>query len=213
MRQFLTCAALATCLAATAGAATVSVDIYGEIEYNQIRNGLLNKVDVPAGSAVHIHFLLDSDVYTDDGTYPTRGYAIDQSSFAATYGSVTVGIESPYPYTPYFVLRNNDPMVDGFFLSNGTTWPTPITTSEPGIFGQLGVTFETSYDMNMLPSLDILDALGTWDYNGLSSLYFSTDDGGFDAMGLYFDHTTIATVPSPAGLAIFVPMVMGRRRR
>lgn len=218
MRQFALNAALVSCLAAGAGAAIVQVDIFGTIEYNQIRNGPLNRVDVPAGSPVVIHFLLDSNLYMNDPDgLPTRGYFIDQASFTATYGSVTLGMENPFPagQTPMFVLRDNDPAVDGFFLSNGTAYPFPIPTTEPGAFGQFGVNYMTSYDGNMLSSLDILGALGTWNYTGLSNLSFYTDDGGFEAMGLAFDQMTITAVPAPSALALVAPLglVALRRRR
>ncbi|MFO0859069.1 MAG: hypothetical protein U0570_00835 [Phycisphaerales bacterium] len=215
MNKMISSAALAAAIAAGSNAAIVQIDIYGEVEYNLIRDGALNKFDVTSGAPVHISFRVDSDVFQNDPDFPTRGYAIDKSSFSATYGSVTLGLQDPYPYAPgpFFVIRNNDPQVDGFFLSNGTAWGVPVSTSEPGIFENFGVAFETSYDVNSLSSLDILGAVGTWNYDGLSTMYFSTVDGGFDAMGLLYDHMTIAVVPAPASLLALSPLALAMTRR
>lgn len=217
MKKVLVTAGLASFLSAAAGAAVFQVDIYGDIYYNGIRNGgPLDRTNVPAGSKAVIHFLLDSNLYLNDPNgLPTRGYTIDQSSFTATYNGVAVGIQNPFPagQTPMFVLRNNDPAVDGFFLSTGTAYPWPIPTSEPGFFGQFGVYFTVGYVGNTLSTLNIADAVGTYDFTGLTSFGFSTDDGGNDAMGIDFNHMIISQIPAPATLAVMLPLTLVRRRR
>lgn len=215
MRQFLLAASFVSCLAGAASAATVEVKIFGTVEYNQIRFGALDRAVVPSGSAVTIRFLLDSNSYMNDPDgLPTRGYFIDPSSFTATYGSVTVGMQNPYvDGPPMFVLRDNDPAVDGFFFSNGTAYPSPLATTEPGMLSQLGINFKVTYENEPLSSLDILGAVGSYGYSGLTSFYFATDDGGNDAMGLEFGSMTIAEVPAPATLGLLLPLAFARRRR
>lgn len=215
MKNLTAAAAMAAMLAAGANAATVQVDIYGEIEYNAIRDGILSSANVPGGSAVHISFLLDSTQFVNDSDFPTRGYLINHASFTATYGSVTVGLQNPYPYAsaPFFVVRNNDPMVDGFFLSNGTAWPFAPTTDVPGAFDNFGTAFEVSYDVDRLSSLDIMGALGSYDYTGLSTFYMATVDGGMDAMGILYTGMTISEVPAPATMGLLLPLAFMRRRR
>ncbi len=201
----------------TAGAAIFQVDICGDIYHNGIRiGGPLDRANVPAGSKAVIHFVLCSILYLNDPDgLPTRGYTIDQGSFTATYGSVTVGIQNPFPagQTSMFVLRDNDPAVDGFFLSTGTAYPFPAPTSEPGALGQFGVYYAVGYVGNTLSSLNIADAVGTHDYTGLTNFGFSTDDGENDAMGIDFNHMVIASIPAPSTLALMLPVTLVRRRR
>ncbi|MBX3380385.1 MAG: hypothetical protein KF805_09825 [Phycisphaeraceae bacterium] len=217
MRQVLVSAGLASMLSLAAGAAIFQVEIHGDIYYNGIRNGgPLDRTYVPAGSKAVISFQLDSNLYLNDPDgLPTRGYTINQGSFTATYGSVTVGIQNPFPagQTPMFVLRNNDPAVDGFFLSTGTAYPFPVPTSEPGAFGQFGVYYTVGYEGNTLSSLNIADAVGFYDFTGLTSFGFATDDGGNDAMGIDFNHMVISAIPAPSTLAMVLPLTLVRRRR
>lgn len=216
MRKSFIAIGVASLVASAAGAALVEVKINGEVEFNQIRTGALAKTIVPAGSATQIRFLLNSDDYLNDPDgLPTRGYTIDQSSFQATFGSVTLGLQNPFPpgATPMFVLRNNDPAVDGFFLSTGTAYPFPLPMTEDGFFGKFGCNFSVGYTGATLSSLNIIDAFGQYDYTGLTNFYWSTDDGGNDAMGMVFENMTIADVPAPATLLGLAPLAMFRRRR
>jgi len=171
----------------------VQVEILGEVEYNQVSFGEFANVN--SGDLVTITFNLYSDDYLDSDTYNTRGYVIDHASFSQTLGSVTVALLSPYPdgLTPYFVLRDNDPAADGFIFSHGTDWPTSLTLDEPAnIDPYFGSHFEVGYTGDVLASLDILDAIGTYDYDGLTSFYFTVTDGPFDAIGLIFTQMTIS---------------------
>jgi len=215
MRQFLASAAAISCLAGAASATLVEVNIYGTVEYNQIRFGPLDRAIVPSGSSVAIRFVLDSNAFMNDPDgLPTRGYFIDPSTFTATFGGVTVGMQNPYTDgMPMFVLRDNDPAVDGFFFSTGTAYPSPLATTEPGQLGPFGVNFKVTYENEPLSSLDILGAIGTYGYGGLTSFNFTTDDGGNDAMGLEFGSMTIAAIPAPATLGMLIPLAFVRRRR
>ncbi len=173
---------------------TFDVVVTGEVEYNQVNDGLF--ADVTAGDPVTIKFQVISDQFTDSTTYNTRGYWIDLASYSMTIGSASVGLLDPYPAgnTPYFVLRNNDPVSDGFFVAdNNVDWPWPaLPLDEPGIFGPFGTHFEVGYEGETLESLDIMDAVGIYDYTGLTSFYMTLDDGGMDAMGLIFTEMEIS---------------------
>ncbi len=215
MNKSLPALAAILALAGAAHAASVKVEIFGVIEYNQIKNGSLAKTIVHAGDAASISFLLDSNVYMNDPDgLPTRGYSIDQPSFTATFGPSSLGLANPFPAgDPMFILRNNDPAADGFFLSTGTAWDAPLAMSEDGFFGPLGCHFAVGYLGDTLTSLDITDAVGTYDYDGLTNFYWSTDDGGMDPMWINIDHMTISLVPAPATLALLAPLGLLRRRR
>jgi len=55
----------------------------------------------------------------------------------------------------------------------------------------LGTT--VGYEGNILDSRDILDAVGTYGYDGLTSFYAAIQDSWADAMGLEFVSMTIST--------------------
>jgi len=206
--------------AAQAGAVGVQVVATGSVEFNQITTGPF--ADFDPGDAVTLSFTLDSDDFDDNPRFPTRGYVIAPASFAISDGSTSVGIADPFPpgRTPYFVIRNDDPAVDGFFVSTSTGSPTGIPTDAPGIFGAFTVNFSVTYENDPLPSLDILDALGTYDFTGLSVFSFGVDDGGFEPLGIVFNDLTLSAVPVPGALWLLGSALVGlgslrreRRRR
>ena len=63
--------------------------------------------------------------------------------------------------------------------------------SQTGIFGQFNNNYSVTYTGDTLPSLDILDALGTYDFTGLTVFNWTIDDGPFNAMGIIFEQMTI----------------------
>ena len=158
MKLLVSCASIAVLTAATHGA-LVQVDIYGEVEFNQAGGPFAQAM--PGDDAI-ISFQVDSNVFLN-GSFPTRGYVIDQDSFTFTLGPTTIGLQSPFPAgtTPYFTIRDNDPAVDGFFLADSTDFPTGVPTDQTGIFGQFISSFSVTYGGDLLPSLDIpIKALG-----------------------------------------------------
>ncbi len=196
-------------LAGSAHAALVQIEIRGQVDFNQINSGEF--ADVVSGDMAVLSFQVDSEVFTD-GMYPTRGYNIIESSYNFTVGSANVGIADPAPAgeTPYFVLRNDDPAVDGFFV--GTTvdgFPNGVATDEPGVFGPFRSNFSVTYDNDPLASLDILSAFGVYDFDGLTVFGFTVDDGPFGAMEIVFSSMTISQVPIPAAVWLFGTAVVG----
>lgn len=181
-------------LTGAALAETVQVQVFGEVEYNQIHSGEF--AAVTAGDPVVFSFYVDSNDYVDSGSFPTRGYIADATSFSLTIGPVTTGLEDPFPagLSPYFVLRNNDPAVDGFFLSTtGVDYPDAWPLNIPAqIAPYFSLNYQVTYTNDPLPSLDILDAIGTYDYTGISSFYTTINDSFAEAMGWIYDHMVIS---------------------
>ncbi|MFT7669658.1 MAG: hypothetical protein ACI8X5_002363 [Planctomycetota bacterium] len=176
--------------AGSASAGTgITITITGTVEYNAINPGTLGQFAVD--DAVTLQFELDSAVFTNGTNFPTRGYHIDQSSFVLSNGTNQIGLENPFPGTPYFVLRDNDPAVDGFLLSSNVENPFGVELDQTGNFGQFNSSFYVTYGGSMLPSLDILDALGTYDFTGLTVFNWTVDDGPFNPMGMIFEDMTI----------------------
>jgi hypothetical protein len=191
---FVVCAAIA---AIPAQAEVVYVEATGFVEYNQVNFGIF--ADVNSGDPVTLYFEVDSDVFLNSSYYPTRGYAIDLASYSLTMGSVSVGLQDPYPagHTPYFVLRDNDPAVDGFFMAdNNVDWPwPPVPLNEWGRLDIFRNIYEVGYTGDTLSSLDIIDAEGFYDYTGLTRYYFVVMDGWAEPIGLWWQTMTISRIP------------------
>jgi len=214
MRRFALPAALAIGAAAlSASADFVSVTIYGTVAYNQVQvppfagNG--------AGSSVQVSFQLDSNSFVNSPNFPVRGYVIDQSSFTMKVGAANVGLQSPFPggQTPYFVIRNNDPQVDGFYISTNVDFPFGVPLNAQGAFGAFGNDFSVSYAGNTLNSLNLLDAVGLYDFTGLGSYFWAVTDGGFEPIGIDYNRMVIEVVPAPATLLPLASLVLIARRR
>ena len=196
---FLALACAAFVVAAPAHAGTqVMVTITGEVEFNQINRPPMDAVGF--GETATMRFVVDSDVFTDSEFFPTRGYHIDPWSYSLTFDSAAVELQDPFPagQTPYFVIRDNDPAVDGFFTATNVNFPfgagLPLNSS--GIFGQFQDSFRVTYTGDTLPSLDILDALGTYDFTNLTVFGWTIEDGPFEAMFILFSQMTIEAVPA-----------------
>ena len=193
----------------------VDVNITGTVEWNQIGSAPLNGAQ--AGQAATLTFTVDSNNWVNNPVYPTRGYPIDKASFKLKFPTFEIGLQNPYPagQTPYFVIRNNDPAVDGFFISTGTGFFEGVPLSQAGGFGQFANEFHVTYEGTRLSSLDVLGALGYYDYTGLTVFNWTVDDGPFNPLGILFSGMTIS-VPEPTGLMLVGLSGLGllsRRRR
>ena len=187
-----TAAFAALCWAPDADAGVpVRVTVTGEVEFNQISAPPLGFVGV--GETATMTFLLDSDSFVNSASFPTRGYVIDPSSFQLSFDGGSMPLQSPFPagQTPYFSIRDNDPAVDGFFVATSTDFPVGVPINQTGGFGQFINNFSVTYGGDTLPSLDILDALGSYDFTGLSVFNWTVDDGPFNPLGIVFSSMTI----------------------
>jgi hypothetical protein len=174
------------CSATAHAGIPVRVTIDGEVEFNGINFGPLSNVN--NGDAAQVTFLVDSDLFVNNPNFPTRGYEIDGPSFQLSFPGGSIGIQNPYPggNTPQFVIRDNDPAVDGFMVSDSQNAPVGVSTSAAGQVTNFKNAFHVTYGGDLLPSLDIEDALGHYDFTGLTVFNWTLDDGPFQAMGLIF---------------------------
>ena len=208
-----------TTLPALAGTTNdVLVEIHGNVYGNQISSGAFAGVN--AGETMTYSFELSSTDFVD-GSFPVRGYNIDLSTFSVSFsGGTVVQAQNPYPagFTPSFVVRNNDPMADGFFITDGSVdgFPHGVATDQAGVFGNFLATFNVSYVGDTIDSLDILAAAGTYDFTGLTVFGLGIDDGPIeDVLGADFSSMTISVIPAPSSLALvgLGGLVATRRRR
>jgi hypothetical protein len=199
-----------------ARAAIVNVEINGSVEWNSIAGPPLNGAHV--GDKAKLTFTVDSNNFLNNPVYPTRGYPIDVSSFKLSFPTFDIGLQNPYPagQSPYFVIRNNDPAVDGFFVSTGTGFFEGVPLNQVGGFGNFGNEFHATYGGSLLSSLDVLGAQGYYDFTGLTVFNWTLQDGPFDALGILFKDMTIS-VPEPSvaclGAAGGLLMIARRNRR
>ena len=211
----VTGATLVFALPSLARADSVSVEMRGVVEYNQVAGDL---ADVPAGSDVVMQFRLDSTDFVDSDNFPTRGYRIDLASFDLNVGGVHVALDDPQPFgDAFFVLRDNDPAVDGFFIAQGgVELPSPLTVHVPGLAPAHELSFEAGYNVdNLLHSLNILDAVGTYDLTEIGSYQWTI--GRFGSVGAEYAYQslTISAVPEPSSWALLGvgALVIGARTR
>jgi hypothetical protein len=202
---------------ASASATIVQVDIVGSIDFGGVPVG--QWANVAPNAQVVQSFQLDSNNFVDSGLFPVRGYEVIASSFSLTIDGISAGMADPYPFgqTPYFVVRNDDPGVDGFFMTNNINgFEEPIYTTEPALLDPFfGTIFNVAYEQERLDSLDILGAVGTYDFTGLSVFNWGLADGPVQPMGFIFDEWSISVVPAPSSLALlsFAGLTITRRRR
>ena len=197
-----------------AEAEIVLVEIAGTVEFNQVAAPPIGSLG--AGTSVVLSFLLDSDDFANSPTYPTRGYVIDQASFSLAGGGVSVCLQSPFPAgeVPYFVIRNDDPAVDGFFIARSVDFPIGVPLGQAGFFERFSQDFSVTYGGGLLESLDILDAVGTYAYDGLKGYNWTIDDGPASPVSIGFESISISVVPAPATVAmLLLGGACGRRRR
>ncbi len=180
-------------LAATPlSAAPVQVTATGEVEYNQISAAPLGNVN--PGDPVTMTFSVDSTRFVNSASFPTRGYIVEQSSFTLTLGSTVMSVQHPFPAgeVPYFVIRNNDPAVDGFWVSTNVDFPLGVPINQTGSFGPFIGNYSVTYTGDTLVSLDILDAVGSDDFTGLTVFHWTVNDGPFEPLGMVIEQLTLS---------------------
>src|SRR5688500_12790040 len=187
--------------ASAALAVPVNVTTTGVVDFNVIAGGMAN---VPDGAPVTMSFNVDSNNFVNSPNFPTRGYAIDLSSFSMSVGGVPVPIVIPQPNgTAYFVLRNNDPAVDGFFISLGPDLPFPLAVTIPGLTPQHELDFSVAYtNGNQIPSLNILDAVGTYGTADLAVYNWGIGRFGNHGAEYGYQQISISVVPEPSAIGL-----------
>jgi hypothetical protein len=194
---YLTLAAAGAAVAlahAVASADIVHVTITGTVEFNNFPGGTL--APARAGDPVVMQFDVDSTNYVDSQTYPTRGYIVNPATFRFQAGAGSMSLPNPLPGNThaYFMLRNNDPVVDGFVFGSSVDEEVPLPVNIGGV-SNINTRFLRTFTVGtVLPSLDILDAIGHWDSEYMSSFDWAVSLGGEDLM--YVDYTSI-TIAGP----------------
>lgn len=194
-----------------AQAAIVQIDVTGAVGFNVIGG---NQANVPDGAPVLMSFRVDSDVFTDSPNFPVRGYPLDLASFSLLVGGNPITIDNPQPAgTAYFVLRNNDPAVDGFVLSRNIDLPVPVSVHVPGLAPAHDLDFMRTFnDAAPLTSLDILDAVGSYDQTNLSVYNWTVGRFGNPGAEYVYQTITISVVPAPsAGAALAGVLLLLRK--
>lgn len=193
----LKCPGLAFCLFLLAPvlslAQTYEVQMFGEVEFNQVTFGVLGNVDV--GDSAFMSFIVDATDFIDSPNFPTRGYPIsDVLDFVIGFGNGNnLSLQDPFPgnSTPFFVVRDNDPAVDGFFLSTNIDNPFGVPLNQNGQLGQFTNDFMVTYGGDTLASLDVAQAEGIYDFDGLSVFNWTINDGPFNPVGIIFESMSI----------------------
>lgn len=188
------------------------VTVEGSVFFNGIGSPPLDGVS--AGDSAVMSFQVDSAVF-QNGAGNTRGYEIIQSSFSLTFGGdISVGLLNPFPagQTPYFTLADGIPVSDRFWVSTSPDSPGGVPLEQTPV----NVDIDLGYTGSTLSSLDIADAVGVYDFTGLTSFAYNLWQVFPDnvVLGVDFSSLTIAT-PAPPAFALLVPMglVFRRRRR
>jgi hypothetical protein len=203
---------IAAAATASASADLYNVQIHGDVFFNGTTVGEMATVN--AGETVTYSFNVDSDS-TITGGFPTLGYEIDASSFSVSFsGGASFGLAAGFGPS-YFVIRESDPVADGFFISQGPDFPSNLDLDEDGRFGPYNARFNVSYTGDTLTTLDIADAVGTYDFTGLTVFGTGIGDGFIDdVVGIDFSSMSISLVPAPSAMALLgLGGLVGARRR
>jgi hypothetical protein len=165
MQKLAIVLAVGMLMAATVQAEMVNVTAMGTVVWNGIPEPPLSGVG--AGEQVTMSFNVDSSNFVEGIPGDTRGYEIDHASFMLSFsGGVTQGLLSPFPggQTPYFTLVEGFPVSDGFFVAISAVSPGGVPLEQEDYKFNL----DLGYEGSTLTSLDILDALGVYDFTGLT---------------------------------------------
>ena len=165
MRKIIIVLAATLIMAASAQAVDVTVEATGMVIWNGINDGPLGEVN--GGEDMVMTFMVDSDVFDEGTPGDTRGYVIDAASFSLSFsGGVEMGLMDPFPgdQTPYFALVDGYPVSDGFFVSTSPFSPGGVPLEQDPVNFNL----DLGYVGETLSSLDILDALGEYGYDGMT---------------------------------------------
>jgi len=209
MIRWASIALFALVVGASARAEKVRVEIVGSVDYNVIQGGASG---IQSGDRAVMSFDLDSDNYLNSEYFPTRGYRLDLSSFVLKIAGVDMSLAIPQGGTgdAFFVLRDNDPQVDGFFLSLGTDDRVPLALLIPGLADPHEVEFGRTFGVtSTLHSLNLLDAVGTYGFEHMESFQWSVGAQGTYGLEIIYEQMSISAVPEPTIAAMFGLGVLG----
>ncbi len=154
--------AAASCMAQ---ADPITITVTGEVAFNRISDGVLAAVS--AGDTTTVTFQVDSDDFFDVLPGDLRNYPMDNGSFDLDFGSASTTIVSGTE--AFFTLVEGFPVSDGFILSTSRTSPGGVPLEATPY--NLG--FDLGYEGATLGSLDIADAIGVYEFGGLTRFNFT----------------------------------------
>ena len=174
----------------------VEVRISGTVLSNFVSGAPLDAVD--SGDAVTVTFRVDSNDFVDGIPGDTRGYEIIASSFTLEFDTpVSMELLNPFPsgQLPFFTLVESFPVSDGFFISTNPNSPGGVPLAQEPI----NLNHSLGYEGSTLADLEILNALGTYDFTGLTSFGLNLwaivpDNVG---MEMDFEQMTLSLVDGP----------------
>ena len=177
----------------------VRVTITGSVESASFSRGPF--VSARAGQPAAVVFEVDSNGFRDSPQYPVRGYFIDPASLTLTVGTGSTGMRIPLPSgsTPLFVLRDNDPAVDGFYMTSGILeFPGSIPLNS-GSTTSMSMSFSRGFDVGtILRSRDILDAApGRWGFEHMASYDWGVTMPGAAPMMITYETIAIDNLTNP----------------
>ncbi len=213
MRKAVLATAILVLTVSAAQAALITVTAEGTVVFNGITTAPLNAVG--GGDSAVMTFQVDSNVFVNGGLGDTRGYEIIQPSFALNFNAppVSVGLLNPFPggQLPYFTLADGIPVSDGFWVSTSPDSPGGVPISQT----PLQANVDLGYIGTTLSSLDILDALGTYDFTGLTRFSYTLWQISPDNTRMEIDFVKLTIVPEPATMALLGGwgLILLRRRR
>lgn len=197
MKTLLQILAIGVLAATSAQADLVNIEAKGTVVF---RSSTLPPPlgGVVAGQQATLSFQVDSNNFVDGFPGDTRGYAILQPSFVLQFsGGVSVGLLSPFPggQTPFFTIVEGFPVSDGFFVSTSPLSPGGVPISQM----PLQLNLDLGYVGSTLSSLNILDALGSYNFTGLTRFGFNVWQAAPDniRMDIDFSSLTLTAVPIP----------------
>jgi hypothetical protein len=177
----------------------VRVTITGTVESASFSRGPF--VSARAGQPAVAIFEVDSNAFRDSAQFPVRGYTIDPPTLRLTVGSGSTGSRIPLPSgsTPTFVLRDNDPAVDGFYITSGILEFPGSIPLDSGSTASMSMTFSRGFDVGtILRSRDILDAApGRWGFEQMASYDWSVGMQGAAPMLITYESISIDNLTNP----------------
>lgn len=212
MKQFALGMVGLACVAGVAQADIVTVTATGQVIFNGINDGELGTVN--GGETATVSFTVDSNNFVDGVPGDLRSYGMTPGSFSMSFsGGASVGLADPYPggLTPNITLVDGFPVSDGFFVSDSEFSPGGVALSQGDFYFNL----DLGYTGDTLNSLDILDALGTYDFGGLTRFGMNIWRIFPDNVAMEMDFAQMTITPAPASAALLGlgGLVAIRRRR
>lgn len=203
-KSVLVLGVLAVAGTAVAGGTPVQVTATGTVYFNGINSAPLSGVG--NGEVATMTAWVDSTNWVEGVPGDLRSYVI--TSFDLSFsGGTSVGLGGG---GAYFTLVDGFPVSDGFFVSDSITSPGGVALD----VGDYQFNLDIGYVGTTLGSLDITDAYGTYDFDGLTRFGMNIWRLFPDNVQMGIEFSSLTIVPAPAGVFAFVGFgAMASRRR